>query len=102
MKFYSETLDTFFDTPEACLKAEEEVEQKKKAEAARKAEIEKNRAKRAKEVEKAILNARQAIEERDALLRNFINDYGAFHMSLDSKATEPKQLSIHDLFETLF
>jgi len=100
MKFYSEETKKFYDTYEACVKAEDEIANKKKAEAARKAELEKNRASAAKEVEAAFKKAADAVKERDKLLEDFVRKYGAFHMSLDKADTN--LFDVSDLFKSLF
>lgn len=100
MKFYSEETKKFYDTYEACTKAEDEIVNKKKAEAARKAELEKNRASAAKEVEAAFKKAADAVKERDKLLEDFVRKYGAFHMSLDKADTN--LFDVSDLFRSLF
>lgn len=100
MKFYSEETKKFYDSYEACVNAENELADKKAAEAKRKAELEKNRASAAKEVEAAFKKAADAVKERDKLLEDFVRKYGAFHMSLDKADT--KLFDISDLFKPLF
>ena len=107
MKFYSEETKKFYDSYEACVNAENELADKKAAEAKRKAELEKNRTSAAKEVEAAfkkaadaIKKATDAIKERDKLLEDFVRKYGAFHMSLDKADTN--LFDVSDLFKSLF
>lgn len=99
MKFYSEETKKFYDSYEACVNAENELADKKAAEAKRKAELEKNRASAAKEVEAAFKAANEAIKKRDKLLEDFVKKYGAFHMSLDG--VESDMFNISNLFNIL-
>lgn len=84
--FYSEILRKYYDTEESCLKAEEEYNEKHKAELLAK---EKKTAK-AKEVEEAY---KKYIELRSA----FIKEYGQFHMTLTDKDLPTN--SVFDIFD---
>lgn len=88
MKFYSEKTKKFYDTYEECVKIEDELLQKERAEAKRKAELEKGRAAAAKEVEAAFKAADEAAKKRDKLLNEFVKNYGSFHMTLDGDAVD--------------
>lgn len=83
--YYSEILKKYFDTEEACLKAEEEYNEKHKAELLAKEE----KTAKAKEVEEAY---KKYIELRS----EFIKKYGAYHMTLTNK-----DLPTNSLFDLL-
>lgn len=84
--FYSEILRKYYDTEEDCLKAEEEYNEKHKAELVAKAE----KTAKAKEVEEAY---KKYIELRSA----FIKKYGQFHMTLTDKDLPTN--SVFDIFD---
>lgn len=96
MKYYSEALDKFFDTPQECTEAELK-EQKAKEEAEKKSKaLKEQRKERAAEVEKALKELSEAEKHYRELLNNFLKDYGSFHYtySWDDK----KNNDIFDLF----
>ena len=107
MKYYSEKLRKFYDTPEDCQRAEfvakekenlekiqkekalrEEKERKEALAAERKADAEKVEAAR-----KEMMKAQKAYKEE---LNKFIQTYGSFHMSWNSNDVE----SLEDLLST--
>jgi len=96
MKIYSEKLNKFYDTIEACTEAEKKHDDAKKIEEEKKAALTAARAERAKKVEglyKAYLEAQKKYHEA---LRDFCKDYGSFHMSYSSDDILP------DLFDLFF
>lgn len=101
MKYYSEKLNKFYDTADACQKAEFEAKEKENLEKIKK-EREVALAKEKKEKEaaerkvaaekvdaarKAVTAAREACEKAEENLRNelteFCNKYGTYHFSSD-------------------
>ena len=79
MKYYSETLKSFFNSAEECQEAELE-EQKAKEEAEKKSKaLKEQRKERAAEVEKALEELRNAENHYKEVLNNFLKDYGSFH-----------------------
>lgn len=99
MKYYSESLDKFFDRQEDCEKAEVELEEKRKAEARKQLALRTEREARSKEVVEAFKKAREAEAEAQKLLKDFIKDYGSFHMSYNGKSSVPSMFDIlNDFF----
>lgn len=101
MKYYSEKLNKFYDTADACQKAEFEAKEKENLEKIKK-EREATLAKEKKEKEaaerkaaaekveaarKAVMTAREACEKAEENLRNelteFCNKFGTYHFSSD-------------------
>lgn len=79
MKYYSEKLNSLYETAEECAKAEE-AHDKAIAEAeAKKNALASKRAERAKEVENAYANAVNAKKAYNQILQEFLKDYGSFH-----------------------
>jgi hypothetical protein len=95
MKFYSEKLNSIFDSREECLEAEEKHEQKVAEEKAKKEALTAERAKRAKEVEELYTAAVNAKKAYDDALKAFLKDYGAFHATF--RSADPF-FSLFDLF----
>lgn len=98
MKYYSESLDKFFDKQEDCEKAEVELEEKRKAEAQKQLALKTEREARSKEVVEAFKKAREAEAEAQKLLKDFVKDYGSFHMSYNGKSSVPSMFDILDNF----
>ena len=85
MKYYSEALQKFYNTPEECEEAESK-EQKAKEEAEKKAKaLKEQRKERAAEVEKALDELNKAEKHYRELLDKFLKDYGAFHYTYTYK-----------------
>ena len=101
MKFYSEKTKKFYDTYDECVKVEDEILKKERAEAERKAKLEKNRASAAKEVEAAFKAVNEAVKKRDKLLEEFVKNYGSFHMTLDGSDSDSDMFRLSDLFNLL-
>ena len=96
MKYYSEQLNTLFDTKEECAAAEEkharavaEAEAKKKALAEERA----GRAKVVDELYKAMVEAKKNYNDA---LQDFIRDYGSYHFTY--RSSDPFFSSIFNLF----
>lgn len=100
MKFYSEKLNTLYDTQDALVKAEKAHDEKIAAEKAAKAKAESARASRAKEVEAAYKAMAAAQKEYRSKLAAFTKDYGSFHMTLHDEDCDA--LTIEDLFDLIF
>lgn len=98
MKYYSESLDKFFDKKEDCEKAEVELEEKRKAEAQKQLTLKTEREARSKEVVEAFKKAREAEAKAQKLLKDFVKDYGSFHMSYNGKSSVPSMFDILDNF----
>lgn len=91
MKFYSEATKKLYDSEEDLKKAESKlVELQKKEEEKKQA-----RATRAKEVEEAFKSASDAYSNAYKLLKEFTQDYGSFHMTLNDGFKLP---SFFDIF----
>ena len=74
MKFYSEKLDTMFDTEKACTQAEDVYEVEQAAKKAKEAKLAETRKERAKEVDAAYKHYLE-------LLNAFLADYKTYHYS---------------------
>ena len=72
MKFYSEETKKFYETEDACKKAEAKAKAEKDEAAKKAAKLKEERASRAKEIEDAFAHANE-------LLNKFVKDYGSFH-----------------------
>lgn len=87
MKFYSEKLNTMFDTQEACAQAESEHDKQVAEAEAKKKALADERATRAKAVEELYKQAVEAKQKYDKALQEFLKDYGSFHATF--KSTDP-------------
>lgn len=88
--YKSEVLNQYFDTEEACVKAEKEHEEKKAHELA----LRNERADRAKEV-------KEAYENYLKLRAKFVEDYGSYHMTLTEKDLPAlNSVNLFDLFNS--
>lgn len=88
MKIFSEKTNKYYSTVDECIEAEKKVAAKE----AKKKELSDARKNRAKEVEdayKARLEADKVYQEK---LNKFIEDYGSFHMTFDTKLENPVSL----------
>ena len=105
-RFYSEIPElkgVAFKTEQECKAAEEAVaKQKAEKEAAlekervAKQKMQEQRSARAKEVEEAYKTAKEANERANALMEQFIADYGSFHMTL--KGTPGQKLGVNSKY----
>lgn len=110
MKYYSEKLNKFYDTPDACQRAEFEAKEKENLEkikkerevALAKEKKEKAIAER-KEAAEKVESARKAFNEARKAYHNelsgFCQKYGTYHYTTDGKDDIP---SLFDLFDNLF
>lgn len=110
MRYYSDKLGKFYDTAEACQKAEFEAKEQENRERIKKERAEREakekqeklaveRKARAAEVEdarKAMITARKKYFEA---LEAFTRDYGSFHLSLTG---EDARKAIPTLFDNFF
>ena len=99
MKYYSEMTDKVYETQEECEKAEEALVAKQKAEEEKQLALKNEREARSKEVVEAFKKAREAETEAQRLLKEFVKDYGSFHMSYNGKCSVPSMLDVlNDFF----
>lgn len=95
MKYYSDVTKKIYDSAEACSEAEAKAIEAKKAadeaEAKRKAE----RKVRADAVDAAYKAAVEANKNYRALLKDFVKDYGSYHVSYNGDGVD-------DIFEAFF
>lgn len=94
MKYYSEDLKKFFNTPEECEKAEAAHLKRVKEEEEKKAKAASERAVKAKEVEDALKQLNEARKNYDEKLRAFCKEYGSWHYTFTS-TNEP---NLSDIF----
>ena len=95
MKYYSEALKRIFDTQEELVAEEEKVEAARLAKEKELNEYKEARAAKAKEVEDAYAAATEATKAYRKVLQEFNTQYGAFHMSINTK-------NLFDAFWSLF
>lgn len=81
MKYFSEKLNKMFDSEDACAEAESAHEKAMAEAEAKKKALADERANRAKEVEDLYKLAVEAKQNYDAKLREFLKDYGSFHLT---------------------
>jgi len=89
MTIISEKTGKHYTTVEECLKDEKKYDEEIAVKKAKKKELSDARKNRAKEVEdayKARLEADKVYQEK---LNKFIEDYGSFHMTFDTKLENP-------------
>lgn len=88
-----------YETKEECEKIEKALVAKKKAEEEKQLVLKNEREARSKEVVEAFKKAREAEAEAQKLLKDFIKDYGSFHMSYNGKSSVPSMFDIlNDFF----
>ena len=99
MKYYSEMTDKVYETKEECEKAEEAIVAKKKAEEEKQLALKNERETRSKAVVDAFKKAREAEAEAQKLLKEFVKDYGSFHISYNGKSSIPSMFDVlNDFF----
>lgn len=98
MKYYSEMTNKVYETKEECEKAEEAIVAKKKAEEEKQLALKNERETRSKAVVDAFKKAREAEAEAQKLMKEFVKDYGSFHMSYNGKTILPSMFDILDNF----
>lgn len=98
MKYYSEITNKVYETKEECEKAEEALIAKKKAEEERQLALKNERETRSKAVVDAFKKAREAEVEAQKLMKEFVKDYGSFHMSYNGKTTLPSMFDVLNNF----
>ena len=99
MKYYSETLNKFFDTEKEVIEAEKYAEEKAEAEKRLEEQRKKERTKEAKEIEEALEAVRKAEDVYHKKLNAFIKKYGYYHCSFKDVTDVP---SIFSLFKPFF
>lgn len=88
-----------YETKEECEKIEKALVAKKKAEEEKQLVLKNEREARSKEVVEAFKKAREAEAKAQKLLKDFIKDYGSFHMSYNGKSSVPSMFDIlNDFF----
>lgn len=98
--FYSEVLNKYYNSEEACLQAEKEYAEKLAAQQEAEKKAKETKAARAKEIEDAY-KAYVESEKKYLELRNsFIKDYGQFHMTYRDET--PIVRTWTDLLNSLF
>ena len=85
MTIMSEKTGKKYNTVEECLADEKRYDEKIAIEEAKKKELSNARKDRAKEVEDAYKKRIEADKNYRTLLNKFIDDYGSFHMTLDTE-----------------
>ena len=98
MKYYSEMTDKVYETKEECEKAEEAIVAKKKAEEEKQLTLKNEREARSKAVVEAFKKARETEMEANRLMKEFVKDYGSFHMSYNGKSSLPTLADFLDSF----
>lgn len=99
MKYYSELVNKIYDTKEECEKAEEALAAKKKAEEEKQLTLKNERETRSKAVVEAFKKARETEMEANRLMKEFVKDYGSFHMSYNGKSSLPSMFDVlNDFF----
>lgn len=100
MKIFSEKTNKYYNTVDECLEAEKVFDDAIAKEEEKKKKLSETRKVRAKEVEdayKARLEADKVYREK---LNKFINDYGSFHMTLDTEVED--SFNIFDLLDSFY
>jgi hypothetical protein len=99
MKYYSEMTNEVYETKEECEKVEKALVAKKQAEEEKQLALKNEREARSKEVVEAFKKAREAEAEAQKLLKEFVKDYGSFHMSYNGKSSVPSMFDVlNDFF----
>lgn len=96
MRYYSDLLKKVFDSEDACVAAEDKYLTEMEAKDAREKELREKRKERAKEVEDALKAVTEAQKKFVDLKREFIKDYGSWHVSFSTNG------DISSFFDDLF
>ena len=99
MTIISEKTGKHYSTPEECLADEKRFDEELAAKEAKKKELSDARKVRAKEVEDAYKTRLEADKVYQEKLNKFIEDYGSFHMTFDTKLENP--VSFFDFLDSL-
>jgi len=84
MRYYSDVTRKYYESEKACLEAEEAAQKEEAARKEAEAKAVEDRKAAAKKVEDAYAAMLTAQKEYTKLRREFINKYGAFHMTFCS------------------
>ena len=98
LKIFSEKTNKYYNTVEECLEAEKEYDEAVLEAENKKKELAENRKNRAKEVEdayKARLEADKVFKDK---LNKFVDDYGSFHMTINTEVDDP--FNLFDIFDS--
>ena len=100
MKYYSETLNKFYDSEKDLVNAEQQYAQEKADAEAKQKALQEARTDRAKEVEMAYKDVINAYNKYLELKNKFIDDYHSFHMSFSTKLPM-KEIADFDIIDFL-
>lgn len=98
MKIFSEKTNKYYNTVDECLKAEKAFDDAIAKEEEKKKKLSETRKVRAKEVEDAYKARLEADKVYKDKLNKFINDYGSFHMTINTEV-EDNPFSLLDIFD---
>lgn len=96
MKYYSEILKNVYDSEKECKQAEAAFLKEKAEKDEKEKALQENRKARAKEIEEAYKAKLEADKHYLKLRKDFIKDYGSFHLTVSSKD------DVEDILETFF
>ena len=88
MKIFSEKTNKYYETVDECLDEEKKYDEAIAKEEAKKKELADARKNRAKEVEDAYRARLEADKIYREKLNKFIDDYGSFHMTLNTEVDD--------------
>lgn len=98
MKYFSDVTKRFYETEQACIDAEVEVQKAQEAAQAERQKKIETRKQRADEVEAARRKYLEARKTYNEVLTQFCRDYGAYHCSIKDNQKE----NITDYLDALF
>lgn len=98
MKYYSETLQKLFESEKALVEAEKQAQEEKEKKEAEKKALTEKRATRAKEIEEAYKAIIEAKNHYNELKNKFIEDYGSYHLTVNTKTPIDNIETLSDLF----
>ena len=88
MKVISEKTGKTYSTVEECVEDEKKFDEEIAAEVAKRENLSKERKNRAKEVEEAYKARIEADKIYREKLNKFVDDYGSFHMTIDTEVED--------------
>lgn len=99
MKFYSEVTKSFYDSPEECISAEEEVKAKEAAELARKEKLANEKKAREAHLDELSRAVEEAQEAYHKAFKSYLRDYGTFSRSYDGPNGDRLMSLIEGIFD---
>lgn len=99
MRYYSDVTKKFYDTSNACIKAEEDALTAQAKEKQEKEKLAAERKNRAAEVEEARKNMVAAQNKYKEVLEAFVKKYGSYHYSTTDAKDVP---TLFDIFNPFF